>query len=230
MSKKTNYSYIGISFIILLFGIIFIPKIINRISNKEIVDQDRHNLERVGDRNPSDLVTIGRVPSFNLINQDSIAVTNDFYQGKVYVVEFFFTTCPSICPIMNQNMGIIEKQFLNEDDFGIASFTIDPAVDTPKVLRDYAASYKMKHTNWELLTGKKQAIYELANKGFNLYVGENSEVEGGFEHSGYFALIDKKGNIRSRIDENGNPIIYYDGLEEDQIKWIKEDIKLLLKE
>jgi len=230
MSKKANYSYIGISFIILLFGILFIPKIINRISNKEIVDQDRHNLERMGDKSPSDLVTIGAVPDFNFINQDSVHVSNAFYKGKVYVAEFFFTTCPSICPIMNQNMGVIEKQFIKENDFGIASFTIDPAVDTPKVLRDYATLYEMSHPNWELLTGEKEAIYELANKGFNLYVGEAPEVEGGFEHSGYFALIDKKGNIRSRIDENGNPIIYYDGLEESQINWIKEDIKLLLKE
>lgn len=230
MSKKANYSYIGISFIILLFGILFIPKIINRISNKEIVDQDRHNLERLGNKSSSDLVTIGKVPNFNFLNQDSVAVSDRFFEGKVYVVEFFFTTCPSICPIMNQNMGVLEKQFLKEDDFGIASFTIDPVVDTPEVLKAYATLYEMTHPNWQLLTGEKEAIYKLANEGFNLYVGEAPEVDGGFEHSGYFALIDKQGNIRSRIDDNGNPIIYYDGLEENQINWIKEDIKLLIKE
>jgi protein SCO1/2 len=131
---------------------------------------------------------------------------------------------------MNRNMVRVQNEFYGNPNLGIASFSIDPEYDTPAVLKSYAESYGITNPNWHLLTGDKEKIFELANAGFNLYVGENSEVEGGFEHSGYFALIDKDGKIRSRIDENGNPIIYYDGLETDGIQMLIEDIEVLLKD
>ncbi len=204
-----NYSYIGISFVILIFGIWAVPKIVDKFSQPE-------------------LAIIGKVPDFSFTNQDNAIITNSNYNEKVYIVEFFFTTCPSICPIMNKNMVKIQNEFFGNPKLGIASFSIDPATDTPEILKNYAIQYEITNPNWNLLTGDKEAIYELANKGFNLYVGENSEVEGGFEHSGFFALIDGDGNIRSRYDEQGNPIIYYNGLEDDGIQMLKEDIKLLL--
>jgi protein SCO1/2 len=231
--KKSNYSYIGISFIILLFGIIFIPKIINRINNDEIVDGDRHNLVRKAIENQStladSLMIIGQVPNFRFTNQTGETITNESYRGKVYVAEFFFTTCPSICPVMNRNMVKVQNKFKGNENVGIASFSIDPAYDTPEVLLEYAQNYKISNPNWHLLTGDKDEIFKLANEGFNLYVGEAPEVEGGFEHSGFFALIDQNGNIRSRFDENDNPIIYYDGLEDEGIRMLMEDISLLLK-
>lgn len=226
-TKKNNYSYIGISFIILVFGILFVPKIINRITNNEITDKDRHQLLRNGNRDASQLVTIGKAPNFNLINQDSIAFTSNQLIGKVYVVEFFFTTCPSICPIMNENMKKVNEAFKNNNNFEIVSITINPNYDTPIVLKEYAKKYNT-NTNWNFLTGDFQEISLLANKGFNLYVGKAPEIEGGFEHSGFFALIDQEGNIKSRTDANNNPIIYYDGLEEEGIKMLIEDIKLLI--
>lgn len=206
-----NYSYIGISFIILLFGIWAVPKIVANFSNKE-------------------MAIIGEVPSFEFVNQDGETINNQSYQGKVYVAEFFFTTCPSICPIMNRNMVKIQNEFYGNPELGIASFTINPEYDTPAILKSYAESYKITNPNWHLLTGDKTAIYALANAGFNLYVGEAPEVDGGFEHSGFFALIDQQGQIRSRIDDNGNPIIYYDGLEQEGIQMLIEDIKVLMKE
>ncbi len=205
-----NYSYIGISFIILLFGIWAVPKIVDRYSEKE-------------------MATIGKVLDFSFTNQNGEAITNKTYEGKVYVAEFFFTTCPSICPIMNRNMVKIQNEFYGNPNLGIASFSIDPAYDTPEVLSDYAENYGITNPNWNLLTGDKEAIFKLSNEGFNLYVGEAAEDVGGFEHSGYFALIDQEGNIRSRYDENNNPIIYYDGLEAEGIQMLIEDIKLLLK-
>lgn len=229
MNKKPNYSYIGISFVILVFGILFIPKILNRCNNDEVVDLDRHHLERKSLEDQREMVTIGQVPEFKMIDQDQDTITNQSYAGKVYVVEFFFTTCPSICPIMNENMTKVQYAFKDNDDVGIASFSINPEYDTAEVLKEYAKTYKISHPNWHLLTGDRSAIYDLANKGFNLYVGEASEVEGGFEHSGFFALVDQKGNIRSRKDANGNPIIYYDGLEESNIAMLIEDMKTLLK-
>ncbi|KAA3620764.1 MAG: SCO family protein [Flavobacterium sp.] len=207
---KKNYSYIGISFIILIFGIWAIPKIVDHYSKP-------------------DLAVIGTVPDFSFTDQNGKTISNSDYKGKVYVAEFFFSTCPSICPIMNRNMVKVQNEFYGNPNLGIASFSIDPEYDTPEVLREYAESYQITNPNWHLLTGEKARIFELANSGFNLYVGENSEVEGGFEHSGYFALIDQEGKIRSRYDEHGNPIIYYDGLEAEGIQMLIEDIELLIE-
>lgn len=226
-----NKSYIGISFIILIFGIYAMPKIVDRIKNGEVVKGNR--LDNVGlktSKSDGKLITIGPAPKFELTNQDGKKVSNETYKGKVYVLEFFFTTCPSICPKMNLSMLEIEKTFFGNPNFGIVSITIDPAHDTPQVLKDHAKLLGVKSSTWNFLTGDKTTIMDLSNKGFNLYAGENSKVSGGFEHSGLFALIDKDGNIRCRKDEFGNPNIYYDGLDKKGVREIQEDIKILLEE
>lgn len=255
MSKKTNYSYIGIAFIILVFGIIFIPKIIERLSNNDITRDESRSKEvstsNDGEKNSkqskSDLAYLEingkakKVPAFSFINQNNEIITDEDYLGKVYVVEFFFTTCPTICPIMNRNLVEIQNQFKDFKNFGVASFTITPGIDTPEVLKDYAENYGITNPNWHLLTGDEEAIYKLANEGFNLYTAKDETVEGGFEHSGNFALIDKEGYIRSRKDNFGNPLIFYNGLipedvgvDEDgipqEITILKEDIAKLLQE
>lgn len=214
MSKK--YSYIGISFVILLFGIYSIPKIVNRFQD-------------------SGLVKFNKVPDFEFTNQEGKTISNKTYEGKVYVVEFFFSTCPTICPIMNKKMLILQDSFFGNPEFGIASISITTEIDTPEILKEYAKNNGITHKNWHLLTGKSDDIvYALSNKGFKLYAGKGDEEHGGFEHSGLFALVDKEGYIRSRKDEYGNPIMYYRAIEEqtfpDQIKELKEDIKLLLNE
>jgi protein SCO1 len=225
-----NKSYIGISFIILIFGIYAVPKIIDRIQNNEIVKGDR--LDNVSNSSKSDknLIEIGPAPKFELKNQDNKMISNQTYQGKVYVLEFFFTTCPSICPKMNLSMLGIEKTFFGNPNFGIVSISIDPEHDTPEVLKAHRELLGVKSENWNFLTGDKKYIYDLSNKGFNLYAGENSKVRGGFEHSGLFALVDKKGTIRCRKDEYGNPILYYDGLDKKGVRDIQQDIAILLKE
>jgi protein SCO1/2 len=206
-----KYSYIGIAFIVLVFGIYAVPKIVAKF-------------------NLPTLVKIGEVPNFEFTNQNNEIITNEFYDGKVWVAEFFFTTCPTICPKMNANMVKIQDEYYGNLDFGIASFSINPKHDTPEVLKAYAKDHGATLKTWNFLTGEQDKIYELANTGFTLYAGENSEAEGGFEHSGMFALIDKNGNIRSRIDEHGNPIAFYDGLDSKGVQMIKEDIAILLKE
>lgn len=251
MSKKTNYSYIGIAFIVLVFGIIFIPKIIDRIGNDDIIRDESRSKEVTTSSNDkpnkSDLSYLlindepKRVPEFSFTNQDGETITNNDYLGKVYVVEFFFTTCPTICPIMNRNLVEVQEEFKDFENFGVASFTITPDIDTPEVLMAYADNYGISNPNWHLMTGDEVAIYKLANEGFNLYTAKDESVEGGFEHSGNFALIDKEGFIRSRKDNFGNPIIFYNGLipesvgvDEDgipqEITILKEDIAKLLKE
>jgi protein SCO1/2 len=225
-----NKSYIGISFIILVFGILVVPKIIDRIQNGAVISADRLDKVQSGTTDNSSLVKIGPAPQFELIDQNSKKVTNDTFKGKVFVIEFFFTSCPTICPKMNQSMLVLEQQFFGNPNFGIASISIDPDKDSPKVLKEHAELLGVKSSNWHFLTGNKDYIFNLANKGFNLYAGENAKVNGGFEHSGLFALIDKNGTIRCRKDQYGNPILYYDGLEAKGVKDIQEDIKLLLKE
>ena len=244
MTKK-NYSYVGISFIILVFGIIFIPKIVDRIQNKCITKNYRLNV-KTEDENKSDLVFLEinnerkKVPDFSFTNQDGKTITNNNYLGKVYVIEFFFTTCPTICPRMNRNLVEIQNEFQEFENFGVASFTINPDFDTVEVLKDYTTTYGITNPNWHLMTGNQETIYKLANEGFNLYTAEDKDVEGGFEHSGNFALIDKNGYIRSRM-VNGNPLIFYNGIisEEEkvddegineEISILKEDIAKLLKE
>ncbi len=212
---KKNYSYIGISFIILVFGIWVVPKIVATLSKPDLAF-----IEKTGEK--------AKVPEFSFTDQNRKTITNNDYKDKVYVVEFFFTTCPSICPIMTENMLKIQDEFMGNPKVGMASFSIDPGHDTPEVLKEYAKTKGITKPQWHLLTGPKEEIFKLANEGFNLYVGDAAEVEGGFEHSGFFALIDQNGNIRSRKDENGNPIIYYDGLDDKGIQMLKEDIKKLL--
>ncbi|RKS00764.1 MULTISPECIES: SCO family protein [unclassified Flavobacterium] len=225
-----NKSYIGLSFIILVFGIIFIPKIINRVKNGTVVQGDRIDAVSNNKKAENGLLTIGPAPSFELTNQNNEKITNESYKGKVYVLEFFFSTCPSICPIMNKNMVDIQNEFFGNPNFGIASITINPEYDTAKVLKEHAELIGAKSSNWHFLTGDKEYIYGISNKGFNIYAGEDKKAAGGFEHSGLFALIDKEGNIRCRKDKFGNPILYYDGLDKKGVKAIIEDIKKLLNE
>ena len=206
-----NKSYIGISFIVLIFGIWAVPKIIAKFQK-------------------SDLIEIGPVPAFELTDQNDKKISDTDYLGKVYVVEFFFSTCPTICPKMNQSMLQLQEAFYGNPNFGLASITIDPEHDTAAVLKEHSDLLGVKHYNWHFLTGDKEYIYNLANKGFNLYAGENNKAAGGFEHSGLFALVDKEGKIRCRKDAQGNPILYYDGLEASGVEAIKEDIKKLLEE
>jgi protein SCO1/2 len=245
--KKSKYSYVGISFIILIFGIIVIPKIVDRIQNNDITRSESRSKAvqmTVSDTTALSYLIINgepkKVMDFKFSNQDGVMISNADFEGKVYLVEFFFSTCPTICPKMNRNLVDIQNTFPDRPDFGIASFTINPEYDTQEVLKTYAENYGVTNPNWHFMTGNKDAIYYLANTGFNLYAAEVEGADGGFEHSGNFALIDKQGYIRSRTDAYGNPKIYYKGIisqaeqfneegESEDISALKEDILKLLE-
>jgi protein SCO1/2 len=222
-----KYSYVGISLVVLVFGIWVVNEMLSRNSTDNLA-----YIEINGEPK--------KVPDFEFVNQDNEVITQDDYLGKVYVVEFFFATCPTICPIMNANLLEVQDEFYGRMDFGIASFTINPEHDTPEVLKAHAEELGVKLPHWNFLTGNRDDICELANKGFNIYAQESETAPGGFEHSGFFALIDQEGYIRSRTDEAGNPIIFYQGSvprnetsnsghETQQIDILIEDIKTLLK-
>ena len=154
---------------------------------------------------------------------DSIFATKDF-EGKIWVVDFFFTSCPTICPVMTSHMVAVQDAFADHS-IGIASFSIDPEVDTPEVLQTYAQEKGVRSPHWHLLTGDEKEIYRIANEGFNIYAKAGDTPEN-FEHSGLFALVDTRGNIICR-KEKGKPILFYNGMTPEGIAMLVEDIKKL---
>ncbi len=251
MREKRAY-IIGLSLIILVFGLWVIKNFNYRYQHNEILKPDKlSGLRKAPVSNPSgnsdndvDYVVLNdkrqKAPDFKFIDQNGDTITQDNYAGKVYLVEFFYTTCPTICPIMNENLGEIADEFKNNKKFGIASFSIDSKHDTPKVLKEYAENHGITHPNWHLLTGNRDSIYSLAENGFRITTQEDPNEPGGILHDGMFALIDKEGYFRARKDEYGNSIIYYRGYikrnsvaevgEKPQINELIEDIKSLLHE
>ena len=245
MINKRN---ILIIILIIVFGLVFVPRIIDRVKNNDISRSESRSLKLDNfEKNIKPLPYLlmnnerKKVPEFNFVNQNGELVSNNDYIGKVYIVEFFFTTCTTICPIMNTNLIHIQNSFTKFSDFGIASFSINPEYDTVNILNQYANENGIINSNWNLMTGDRIEIYKLANDGFNLYTAASSDFIDGFEHSGYFALIDKEGFIRCRNDEFGNPKIYYKGSinhmnqldsngEAEEITILKEDLLKLLNE
>ncbi|WP_031426364.1 SCO family protein [Flavimarina sp. Hel_I_48] len=245
MNKKKTY--IGIAVIVLIFGLFAIPKIFERLRNGSVVENDRLNVVNINEaeNSSSELSYIRindkdrRVPEFKLVNQNGDTITDKYYRGKVFLVEFFFTRCPDICIPMSENLVEIQKEFKDSDKFGIASISIDPEHDTPEVLKAYAKEYGATYPHWNFLTGSKDSIYTMANEKFGLLAQANPNVKDNFLHSGLFALIDQNGFIRSRMDNFGNPKIYYRGFiprgegenedrESPEIDMLIEDINKLL--
>ena len=188
------------------------------------------------------LYTVMKVPDFKLTDQNNKTVTNKNMLGKVYLVEFFFSKCPTICPVMNTNMRAIEEE-INNPGFGIISISIDPENDTPQTLKQHADRIGVKSPNWHFLTGNRDYIGKLADQ-FNIYVGDKEDESESLNHSGMIALVDQEGNIRCRYNKDNMPILYYSGLnyEDPEGKTPKltgkyhpdreilvEDIKKLLK-
>lgn len=156
------------------------------------------------------LYTVMKVPAFELMNQNNEKVSDQSMRGKVYLVEFFFSRCPTICPVMNKNMKYIQDH-INRPDFGIISISIDPENDTAEVLKQHAKMVGATSPNWHFLTGDRAYIGRIADQ-FNIYVGDKEDEAESLNHSGMIALVDKEGNLRCRFDENNSPILYYSGL------------------
>ena len=245
---RDNTKYIGVAAVILIFGIIFIPRIYKRMSSDDITRGGR--MHKVGGEleaaNPEDLVYIKidgkerKVPPFAFVNQNGDTISNKDYYGKVYLVEFFFTRCTDICIPMNHNLQFIAQKFEDDDNFGIASFSIDPEHDTPAVLQQYAKDYGVTNPNWNFMTGDRDTIRQLSNEGFYLGTNVAGDTENELYHSGLFALVDQNGFIRSRLDPYGNPKPYYRGSvpmnaqvapgeEAPEIDILIEDIEKLLQ-
>ncbi len=169
------------------------------------------------------------IPAFGFTTQDDSLLTDKDLEGKITLVNFFFTTCPSICPAMNYNVAQVQERFKGYEDFRIVSFSVNPEHDTVEVLKDYETRIGATPGRWYLLTGDRDSIYKTAN-GFFLSAMEDVAAEGGFLHSENLVLLDWEGHIRSGVDEQGNLKGVYNGLETVAINDLKDDIKVLIAE
>jgi len=160
------------------------------------------------------------IPPFSFTNQYGDTVTEKIVEGKIYVTDFFFTSCPTICPVMKRQMLKVYKEFKDNPDVMILSHTIDPEHDTPKVLNTFAKDLGIEGKQWQFLTGPKDKIYEIGQKSYLSAAQEDKTAEGGFLHSGAFILIDKDKHIRGM----------YDGTTEEGTQKLMQGIKSLLEE
>jgi protein SCO1/2 len=161
-----------------------------------------------------------KIPDFKFLNQDSLWVSQKDMAGKIYVADFFFTTCPTICPKMKTQLLRIYDKFAEDDRVRILSHTIDPEYDGVRVLKDYAKKLNITSPRWNLVTGKKSDIYRLGEKSYMVTAQEDANEEGGFVHSGAFILVDQNRHVRG----------IYDGTKEEDVNHLIEDMTLLLKE
>jgi len=173
----------------------------------ELVDKDLQN--------KSEFHTVS---DFNLINQNGETITQEDYKDKIYVADFFFTRCGSICPIMTNNMVKIQKEFLNNNAVMLLSLSVTPDIDSVSVLRDYATNIGVLDTKWHVTTGKKKHIYNLARKSYFAVVEQGDGGLQDFIHTPNFILIDKKKQIRG----------IYDGTNDEDVLRIIDDINILL--
>ncbi len=175
-----------------------------------------------------------KIADFSFINQNNEIVINDSLNGNIYVANFFFTSCPTICPVMTKNMAYIQSKLSVYPNIKFLSHTVDPANDTPERMINYIDNMRKKNvsinlSNWDFVTGDKDELYAIAQSYF-VNVSMDSLAPGGFLHSEYFVLIDKEGRVRSGIDQNNNVVGVYDGTNDAQMKDLVNDVKVLMAE
>ena len=157
------------------------------------------------------------IADFSLTNQNGKTITEAYYRDKIYIADFFFTTCPTICPIMTKNMAHIQAQIMDDPDVLLLSHTVTPQIDSVAQLKKYALEKGVNDAKWNLVTGDKKVIYELARKS---YLAVKTDGDGGpFDmiHTENFILVDKEKRIRG----------FYDGTKKDAIEELLEDLALL---
>jgi protein SCO1/2 len=160
------------------------------------------------------------IPAFSFLNQDSVYISNDQFKGKVYVADFFFTSCTTICPTMHRNMKTIFDQFKDNPDVMYLSHTIDFKYDKPSVLKKYAQKLGVDNGKWQFVWGTKDSVYKIAEKNYLVAVIEDSTAKDGYIHQGWLVLIDKEKRIRGA----------YDGTDTKQVAQLMKDIPVLLAE
>jgi protein SCO1/2 len=160
------------------------------------------------------------IPDFKLWNQDSTIVTAKDFDGTIYVADFFFTSCPTICPVMHRNLLKVYQKYKGNPEVKFASHTIDVKYDTPSRMKSYATKLGVTGTQWEYLWGTRDEIYALAERNYLVAAQEDSKAPGGFVHQGYLILVDKDKRIRGA----------YDGVQDKDVAKLMQDMDILLAE
>lgn len=226
--KKINRKKVAVLIVILLlpsFFYVILSKGEHRyrslpfIGEKEIVDVD----------GKTDTI-YHTIPNFELIDQNGHSFTRDDMKGNIYVVDFFFTRCPTICPKMSAHLLDLQNKFSDRNDVRILSHTVDPENDSSEVLKAYAEKVHADESKWTFLTGSKDSIYELAYSGYFASAMEDRSAPGGFLHSELIFLVDKKGRLRGSYDDSGNIVPAFDGTSTSDMKKMADAIDNLLLE
>lgn len=160
------------------------------------------------------------IPNFSFLNQDSTIITQDAFKGKVYVADFFFTSCTTICPTMHRNLKTVYEDYKSNPDVMFLSHTIDFKYDKPSVLKKYSEKLGVDTKKWEFVYGPKEDIYNLAEKSYLTVVAEDNTAPDGYMHQGWLVLIDKQKRMRGA----------YDGTKTEQVDLLKKDLAILLAE
>jgi protein SCO1/2 len=210
MNLKFNYYWL---FVLppLIFGVWLLSKTSENKPLRYLPYYGPKNWSKSGDTN------YHSIPAFLFTNQNKVTFSSKDVKDKIYVCEYFFSTCKSICPIMNKNLEKVYQLFKNDADFLILSHTVDPETDSSEVLLNYAKMHGVNNQQWQFLTGSKQDLYTLARKGYLLSADEGNGGAEDFIHTQNFALIDKNGHIRG----------YYDGTDSLEVKRLIIDINVL---
>jgi protein SCO1/2 len=182
-------------------------------------DRGKSKLPILGERDWTTRI-YNTIPAYRFINQNGDTITEKNTNGKIYVADFFFTSCPTICPVMKRQMVKVYNEFKDNPDFMILSHTVDPDHDTPEVLNQFSKDLGISGTQWQFLTGPKEEIYEIGEKSYMSTAKEDSTAEGGYLHTGAFILVDKEKHVRGM----------YDGTTEEGTARLIADMKLLLDE
>ena len=214
----SNYKWIGLS--IIVWGIISIClfyNILKPIERLPVYQPASVNSELV-DSTIAHKINYHKISDFSLTNQNGETVTQKNYDNKIYVADFFFTTCQSICPIMTKNMKDLQDRLIEDSAVLLLSHTVFPEIDSVEVLKKYAIENNVIDSKWNLVTGDKKEIYDLARKS---YLATKDSNLGDYDmiHTENFVLIDKKKQIRG----------FYDGTDKDEINRLINDIKILKK-
>jgi len=174
----------------------------------------------VGGKEVADTV-YPKMIDFEFFNQDSIKIKSSDMKGKIWIADFFFTSCPTICPKMTEQMKNLNEMTKDvKDHLQFISFSINPKYDTPSQLRKYIQHHSIKAKNWQFLTGNEELTHNLGIENFQIFAGQDASAAGGYAHSAAFALVDKEGFVRG---------VYYPVTESAPIYKLEKDLRKLLK-
>ncbi len=203
----------------LIFLLLFVFISCDEVSTKQLPIYNPSDFNpKLVDKSIRNVSDNHRVKDFNLINQNGIKVSSKDYENKIYVVDFFFTSCPSICPIMTNNMLLVQEEFIKNNDVMLLSMSVTPEIDNVEVLKKYAIEKGVIDSKWNITTGSKKHIYELARKSYFAVLDQGDGGLQDFIHTPNFILVDTNKQIRG----------IYDGTVENEISRLIQDINILV--